>query len=54
MTKLIIFIQFFIYFAWLCFGKAAVDPFGDDDDDIDVRGLLQCHINVGRLTNVNL
>nr|CAH0106159.1 unnamed protein product [Daphnia galeata] len=36
--------QFFIYFAWLCFGKAAVDPFGDDEDDINVRELVQSHI----------
>ena len=38
--------QFFIYFAWLCFGRAAVDPFGDDEDDINVKQLVQSHIEV--------
>ena len=38
--------QFFIYFAWLCFGKAALDPFGEDDDDIDIKNLIQSHIEV--------
>nr|CAH0106158.1 unnamed protein product [Daphnia galeata] len=37
-------LQFFIYFAWLCFGRAAVDPFGDDEDDINVKQLVQSHI----------
>ncbi len=39
-------LQFFIYFAWLCFGRAAVDPFGDDEDDINVKQLVQSHIEV--------
>lgn len=38
--------QFFVYFAWLCFGRAAVDPFGDDEDDINVKQLVQSHIEV--------
>lgn len=38
--------QFFIYFSWLCFGKAAVDPFGDDEDDINVKDLVKSHIEV--------
>ncbi|XP_032778206.2 bestrophin-4 isoform X3 [Daphnia magna] len=37
-------LQFFVYFAWLCFGRAAVDPFGDDEDDINVKQLVQSHI----------
>uniref|UniRef100_A0A0P6FE31 Bestrophin homolog n=1 Tax=Daphnia magna TaxID=35525 RepID=A0A0P6FE31_9CRUS len=42
--------QFFIYFAWLCFGKAALDPFGDDEDDIDVPQMVKLHIeNAERL-----
>ncbi|EFX79770.1 hypothetical protein DAPPUDRAFT_319205 [Daphnia pulex] len=36
--------QFFIYFAWLCFGKAALDPFGEDEDDINVKRLAQSHV----------
>ncbi|XP_046445783.1 bestrophin-4-like isoform X1 [Daphnia pulex] len=36
--------QFFIYFAWLCFGKAALDPFGEDEDDINVKHLAQSHV----------
>jgi hypothetical protein len=38
--------QFFIYFAWLCFGKAALDPFGEDEDDINVKHLAQSHVEV--------
>lgn len=38
--------QFFIYFAWLCFGIAAVDPFGDDNDSINVKELLHKHVQV--------
>ena len=28
------------------FGRAAVNPFGDDEDDIDVKQLLQSHFEV--------
>ncbi|EFX72128.1 hypothetical protein DAPPUDRAFT_326538 [Daphnia pulex] len=45
--------QFFIYFSWLCFGKAAVDPFGDDEDDINVKDLVKSHIeNAKRLKDL--
>ncbi|EFX72130.1 hypothetical protein DAPPUDRAFT_326540 [Daphnia pulex] len=42
-------LQFFIYFAWLCFGRAAVDPFGDDEDDINVKQLKLWKSTVKRL-----
>lgn len=31
---------------WLKFGRLAANPFGDDDDDIDINALLQAHIDV--------
>ena len=38
--------QYFLYFSWLKFGMAASNPFGEDEDDIDVKSLLQLHIDV--------
>lgn len=38
--------QFFIFLVWLNFGRTAVNPFGSDDDDIDVKQLLATHIQV--------
>lgn len=36
-------LQFFIYIAWLSFGRAAVNPFGEDDADINVKELAEKH-----------
>ena len=41
--------QFFVYLAWLSFGRAAVNPFGDDEDDINIKEILLSHIEVGYL-----
>ena len=38
--------QFFIFLIWLNFGRVAVNPFGTDEDDIDVKLLLETHIQV--------
>lgn len=38
--------QYFLYFSWFKFGAVASNPFGEDDDDIDVNQLLQSHIEV--------
>lgn len=38
--------QFFIFFAWLTFGRMAVNPFGDDETDINLDILLESHIEV--------
>jgi len=38
--------QFFIFLIWLNFGRVAVNPFGADEDDIDVKLLLENHIQV--------
>lgn len=35
--------QFFIYIAWLSFGRAAVNPFGEDDTDINIKKLAESH-----------
>ena len=40
------FLQFFIFFAWLSFGRMAVNPFGEDDTDIDLDFLLESHVEV--------
>ncbi|XP_046635228.1 bestrophin-4-like [Daphnia pulicaria] len=37
-------LQFFIFLIWLNFGRTAVNPFGSDDDDIDVQQLLKTHV----------
>ncbi|KAK4016896.1 bestrophin-3 isoform X1 [Daphnia magna] len=36
--------QYFLYLSWLRFGAMASNPFGEDDDDIDITKLLQSHI----------
>ena len=41
--------QFFIFLAWLNFGRAAVNPFGVDESDIDIKHLLDTHIEVVHL-----
>ncbi|XP_046445906.1 bestrophin-6-like isoform X2 [Daphnia pulex] len=38
------YIQFFVFIAWLSVGRAAVNPFGNDDTDIDVRKLCEAHM----------
>ena len=43
---LIKFNQFFIFLSWLTFGRAAVNPFGSDDTDIDIKHLLVTHVQV--------
>ncbi|XP_046447356.1 bestrophin-2-like isoform X1 [Daphnia pulex] len=45
--------QFFIFLIWLNFGRVAVNPFGADEDDIDVKLLLENHIQDSiRLTHL--
>nr|CAH0107613.1 unnamed protein product [Daphnia galeata] len=38
------YIQFFVFIAWLSFGRAAVNPFGNDESDINVMQLCEAHI----------
>ncbi|XP_046635190.1 bestrophin-4-like [Daphnia pulicaria] len=46
-------LQFFIFLIWLNFGRAAVNPFGTDDDDIDVKLLFDTHVQDSyRLANL--
>lgn len=40
------FAQFFIFLIWLNFGRTAVNPFGTDEEDINVKLLLETHIQV--------
>lgn len=39
-------LKYFLYLSWLRFGAMASNPFGEDDDDIDITKLLQSHIEV--------
>lgn len=36
---------YFLYYAWLKVGRIAADPFGEDEDDIDVVRLFRCHVD---------
>lgn len=38
-------LPFFFYYAWLKVGRIAIDPFGSDEDDIDILNIFDCHIN---------
>ena len=38
--------QFFLFYSWLKFGRMASNPFGEDNNDIDVKQLLYAHIEV--------
>lgn len=45
--------QFFIFLIWLNFGRTAVNPFGTDEEDINVKLLLETHIQDSfRLANL--
>ena len=35
---------YFLYYAWLQVGRIAANPFGEDEDDIDVVDLFQQHV----------
>lgn len=35
---------YFLYYAWLKVGRIAADPFGEDEDDIDIVTLFQKHV----------
>ena len=35
---------YFLYYAWLKVGRIAADPFGEDEDDIDIVALFRSHV----------
>lgn len=37
-------LHFFVYLSWLTLGRAAVNPFGDDDSDFDIPKMIVDHI----------
>nr|SVE71455.1 EOG090X0KP6 [Daphnia similis]SVE72088.1 EOG090X0KP6 [Daphnia similis] len=37
--------QYFLYYLWLQFGRLAAYPFSDDENDIDIKRLLQAHVD---------
>jgi len=45
-------IEFFSFLSWLSLGRAALQPFGDDDNDIDIIKYINSHFeSVQRLTS---
>lgn len=38
-------LPFFFYYAWLKVGRIAIDPFGSDEDDINILSVFDSHIN---------
>jgi len=40
------FTQYLAYLSWLKLGEVAVNPFGEDDDDFDILGLFDNHVEV--------
>lgn len=38
-------LPFFFYYAWLKVGRIATDPFGNDEDDINMLNVFEGHIN---------
>nr|SVE79269.1 EOG090X0KP6 [Daphnia lumholtzi] len=37
--------QYFLYYLWLQFGRLAAYPFSDEENDIDIKRLLQAHVD---------
>ncbi|XP_068228327.1 bestrophin-2-like [Palaemon carinicauda] len=42
-------LQFFFYMGWLKVAESLLNPFGDDDDDFDIKDLLDRHLEVSYL-----
>ena len=40
------YLQYFLYFAWWKFGHIAANPFGEDEDDINILELFVKHVKV--------
>ena len=41
-----VYLQYFLYFAWWKFGHIAANPFGEDEDDINILELFVKHVKV--------
>jgi hypothetical protein len=44
--------QYFLYYLWLKFGRLAAYPFGDDENDIDIKRIFQAHIEVNTFSRM--
>ena len=45
-TPIFLIMEFLFYFGWLNVASTLYNPFGDDDDDFELTGLMNRHIRV--------
>ena len=50
----IMLVQYLAYLSWLKLGEVAVNPFGEDDDDFDIIGLFENHVQVYNILTSSL